>query len=175
MSNRWMRIALLLGCLVLLALTVAGCGGADGKYVQRIVTFSATWDSGGGFAGMQLDTDDGRSCNVDACSFADISHSNFGITSRDAIELSTRQNEDPYRVLLRNDDSLSRDFDVRVYFGRLTTGDLQFDQTVTVPADSIYEVLLYRNGDIQKVFIPRSARKSTTPLPTNLGWKTPTP
>ena len=175
MSNRWMRIALLLGCLVLLALTVAGCGGADGKYVQRIVTFSATWNSDGGFAGMQLNADDGQTCNVDACHFADIQHDDFGTTSRDAIELSTRENEDPYRILLRNDDASLRYFRVRVYFGRLSTGDLQFDQSVVVPADSIIEVLLYRNGDIQKVFIARSARKSTAPLPANIGWKTPTP
>jgi hypothetical protein len=175
MSNRWMRIALLLGCLVLFAVTLSGCGGEDGKYVQRIVTFSATWDSGGGFAGMQLDTDDGQTCNVDSCRFADISHSDFGTTSRDAIELSTRENEDPYRVLLRNDDASSRDFDVRVYFGRLATGDLQFDQTVTIPGDSIYEVLLYRNGDIQKVFVPRKSVRAAMPLPANVGWKNLTP
>jgi hypothetical protein len=171
MSNRWMRIATLVFGLSLLALMVSGCGGVDGKYVQRIVTFSATWDSGGAFAGMQLDTDDGQTCNVDSCRFADIQHDDFGSASRDAIELSTRENEDPYRILLRNDDASSREYRVRVYFGTLSTGDLQFDQSVVVPADSIFEVLIYRNGDLQTVFTPRKSSRSAAPLPANLGWK----
>jgi hypothetical protein len=159
----WIAVA------IALCLGLVGCGG-EGGYTQRIVTFTATWDATSSFAGMQLETDEGRACNLDGCSYADFGRYNSGLTTRDRIELATRESEDPYRILLRNDGGFLRDFDVRVYFGTLESGRLEFDETVSVPADSIYEVLIYRNGRISTTFVPRSPSKA--PLPTGVGWKT---